>query len=115
MSNAENENVVQEPKWPARVVTVLGENRIVINRGTDDGVRRDQRFLLYDLSEEELLDPVTEESLGRLEIPKGTGKVVHAQDRMATIQSDRENMRLAGLKILEPFVSPEPGDLIKPV
>src|SRR5215217_3110549 len=80
----------QERTYPALVSSVFtNERRIVINRGTEDGVHDDQRFLVYELSTEEIKDPETGESLGRLEIPKGTGTVLHAQERIATIESDK--------------------------
>lgn len=74
--------------FPAIVVSVLEHGqKLVINRGERDGVKKGQRFLVYSLGEE-IIDPITEESLGVLEIVRGTGKVVHLQERIATIQSD---------------------------
>ena len=73
---------------PATVARVLSEYRVVINRGSLQGIEKGQRFLLYALSEEDIVDPTTGEPLGHLEIVKGTGKVVHVQERLATIESD---------------------------
>jgi hypothetical protein len=76
------------PSFPATLVAVIDSFKVVINRGTTDNVKVGQRFLVYSVSKEPILDPETGEDLGQLEIVKGTGKVVHVQDRMATLHSD---------------------------
>ena len=71
----------------ARVVYVLNDGmKVVINRGIEQGVKVGDRYLIYALGEE-MIDPETEESLGRLEVVKGRGKVVHVQEKMATVES----------------------------
>lgn len=79
----------QEPNtnFPARVVEVVDSYRIVINRGNNDGIKKGQRFLVYSLGKE-LFDPESNESLGLLEIVRGTGSISHIQDRLSTISSD---------------------------
>jgi len=62
---------------------------VVINRGAEHGVRMSQRYLIYGVEDEPLKDPVTGETLGLLELVRGTGRVVHVQPRIATIRSDR--------------------------
>jgi hypothetical protein len=74
-------------KFPATVVEIINEYRVVINRGKLDGIQLGQPFLIYILSSKEIIDPETQDSLGYLEIVKGRGKVVHIQERMATIES----------------------------
>lgn len=72
-----------------KVVSVMDDNyKIVINAGVNKGIKIGQRFLVYALSDHEIIDPDTKASLGFLEIVKGTGKVVHVQEQMATIESD---------------------------
>ena len=80
---------VQESLHNVSIAYVIDDKRLAINRGERHGVRLGQRFLVYNLSDEEILDPVTKKSLGRLEIFKGTGRVVHVQDTISTIESDR--------------------------
>lgn len=116
-----------------KVADVTNEYKVVINAGSDLGIQEGQRYLLYALSSEEILDPDTHESLGYLEIVKGTGKVIHVQERMSTIESDsyrtssktvsRKNpfMGAFGSTVEEiesdkkhvPFENPEVGDLLK--
>ncbi len=70
-----------------KVADVRDPYTVVINRGSRDGVTVGQRVLIYAIGEE-ILDPDTKESLGRLELIRGTGKVTHLQERMATVASD---------------------------
>lgn len=78
-----------EQKFPAIVANIINDYKIVINRGIEHEIRLGQRFLIYNLSNEQIIDPVTKESLGYLEIVKGTGKVIHVQEKMATVESDK--------------------------
>lgn len=71
-----------------KIALVLDDYKVVINAGSDSGIQIGQRYLLYTLSHDEISDPDTHESLGYLEIVKGTGKVTHVQEKMATIESD---------------------------
>jgi hypothetical protein len=70
-----------------KVAKVLDSFTLVINKGQTDGVKEGQRFLVYAYGEE-IVDPDTKTSLGRLEIVRGTGRVTHLQPTMATIKSD---------------------------
>lgn len=121
-------------RFPALVVKVIDEYKVVINRGSNDNIKVGQRFLIYRL-EEEIFDPVSNESLGFLEIVKGTGRVIHVQEKIATIESDKfdrekkivkkrnhPGLLLGGVEVEEitprellPFEDPEIGDKAKPV
>ncbi len=130
---------VRDTPWAA-VAEILEEGySVVINRGSRDGVKEGQKFLIYEISPEEIRDPINGESLGHLEIVKGTGVVSHLQERMATVTSDRRTQRrLVSRPIrdygrliwgpigaaseteelethLEPFKSPKVGDRAKPI
>ena len=71
------------------VAKVLSPTQLVINKGSNAGLKEGLRFLIYQLSDDDIIDPITKQSLGKLEIVKGTGKIVHLQDTMATIESDQ--------------------------
>jgi len=125
-------------KFPATVVFIQDdEKKVTINRGSEDGINKGDRFLIYSIGEE-LFDPETKESLGMLEIVKGTGKVVHVQPRLATIESDKlsapnktvtkkknpysyiaysgyEEEVISGEKEVIPFEDPTKGDKAKPI
>jgi len=124
--------IAKKGTFPANVADIINPLRLVINRGENDGVRLQQRVLVYSVSNEEIKDPNTGESLGYLEIVKGTGRVVHLQDKLATIESDKTRSYLRKLvssytfsvpreqEVIEvsepvPFEDPEVGDLVKPI
>lgn len=69
----------------AKVDTPL---RLILNKGSNDGVTDGMRFLVYEVSEEDIVDPDTSESLGKLEIVKGTGKITHTQPQISTLETD---------------------------
>jgi translation initiation factor 2 gamma subunit (eIF-2gamma) len=70
----------------AKIIKIIDDYTIVINQGETDNVKIGDLFLVYEIGEE-LYDPDTKESLGKLEIVKGKGKVVHAQEKISTIES----------------------------
>jgi hypothetical protein len=124
------------------VATIVNAYKLVINRGELNGVKLNQRYLIYGIGDE-IKDPETGESLGALELVRGTGKVVHLQPKMATIETDmrrpssrkisyREggeglysfSKKIYGQEKVEeqdgepirvPFENPERGDMAKPI
>ena len=74
----------------ARVVEVLDQFHVVINRGERDGLKVGVRYLVYGLGPD-LTDPETGESLGHLEVVRGVGAVTHVQEKVATLQSTRQS------------------------
>lgn len=60
---------------------------LILNVGSADGVTPGKRVLVYSEGPE-LHDPITKESLGRLEIVRGTGKATHVQEKLTTVRSD---------------------------
>lgn len=122
---------VKEKTFPATVVKVIDSCKLAINRGKIHGLKQGQRLLVYSLTGQEIQDPNSGESLGYLEIVKGTGQVIHLQEKICTIESDKQKILTRkmqknvyfGLRdeIVEyeqnlvPFEDPEPGDLVKPI
>ena len=114
----------EEERKSIKVVKLLDEYKIVINKGASDGIKLGQVFLVYK-EDEELFDPDTNESLGRLEIVKGKGKVVHLQTKMATVDSISKKIIITNRSILfggnstteegVPFDNVQIGDLVKPI
>lgn len=70
----------------AKIIKVIDEYKVVINKGSNDGVTKNDRYLIYKPGDE-LFDPDTKESLGVLEIVCGEGKPEHIQEKMTTIVS----------------------------
>lgn len=70
-----------------QIVYVIDQYSVALNVGAVDNVELNQRFLIYTLSADTIIDPSTGESLGPLEIVKGTGKVTHLQEKLCTVSS----------------------------
>jgi len=112
------QNAVKERNKTTSVVFVLGESRVALNRKPITDIQIDDRFQIYALTEE-IFDPISNESLGRLKLYKGTGKIVDIQDTMVILQSDRERLGPGSLlsfgfpseKIFMPFNGVKEGDL----
>lgn len=75
-----------------RVVKVIDEYRLVINKGSDDGITENNQFIIYHLGEE-LFDPDTKESLGILELVCGEGKPEHIQAHLTTLVTSKRETR----------------------
>jgi len=59
---------------------------VVINRGTRNGVKLGDRFLVFGEGPH-ITDPDTGRDLGQLELVRGRGEVVHVQEHLATIRT----------------------------
>lgn len=128
----------------ATVVKVIDDYSVVINRGSAHGVSKGDKYLVYYVEPDEIIDPESGESLGNLEVVRGTGTVVHVQEKIATLESNRVSKQskivrriggsgvrfaagIAGLLGNEteeeiesppqkiPFDSPDTGDRAKPI
>ena len=139
--NNVNKNKQKEKIFPATVVEVLNGYKVAINRGSLHKITIGQRFLIYILSNEEIIDPNSGKPLGYLEIVKGRGKVTHVQEKMSTIESyEKETFseriikkpyknplaEALSLRLREemvevikpsfiPFNDPQIGDKVKPI
>lgn len=113
MDNIKATKKQKEKYFPAAIVKVIDECKVVINRGALHKVTKGQQFLIYKLSEEEIKDPTSGESLGYLEIIKGTGKIVHVQERISTIESNKRGpseRRIVRKRSSSPFYSNFTGE-----
>ena len=99
-------------------------------------------MLVYCISDEDIKDPNTGESLGFLELVRGTGKIIFVQDKISILESDKtiDLSSISGLQNtthnitiktnsidhlyigqisehsnLIPFDNPQVGDLVKPI
>lgn len=71
-----------------KIINVSNDQcQVSLNVGSRDGVEKGDNFLIYSLSDHEIIDPDTNESLGFLEFVKGKGKVTHVQEKLCTISS----------------------------
>jgi hypothetical protein len=80
---------------------------VVINRGAQQGIKLGDRFLVFGEGPN-ITDPDTGKDLGKLEVVRGRGEVVHVQDNLATIRTiERRRLRPAKRVVREP--TPIPG------
>lgn len=75
-----------------KVVKIVSPYQVVINGGSENGLQKGQRFLVYAVGEM-IVDPDTGEDLEQIEIVKGTGRIVHLQNKIATVESDMKEER----------------------
>ncbi len=97
-------NSTVTPPTAIQVATVLNAYRLVINRGRANGIINGNRFQIYTIGEE-VIDPSTGKSLGKVEVVRGTGVVIHTQESIATIQTDMEQPGGRKITEVEPFGS----------
>lgn len=73
-------------RFDGKVVNIVDETTVVINLGSDHGVKPGHTFLILGLGEM-ITDPDTGESLGHLELVRGRAEAKHVQPRMTTLVS----------------------------
>lgn len=117
-----------------QVVYIIDQYSVALNVGAIDNVELGQKFLIYTLSKDTIVDPSTGESLGSLEIVKGTGKVTHLQEKLCTISSceyttnsnkvitrspvfgySETKEKISTDKEQKPFIDVAVGDFAKPI
>jgi len=69
-----------------KIIDIKNPYTIVINKGYEDGVEEDMRFIVYELGEE-LKDPETSASLGNMEYVKAKVKVDYVGDKFSIAKS----------------------------
>lgn len=73
-------------KVAATVAHVIDKYKVVINRGSDQGVKEGDTYLIYAIGPD-LIDPETNESLGPLEVVRGRAVVQHVQEKVSTLET----------------------------
>ena len=73
-------------KHDGLVAEIISNRRVVLNKGSRDGISEADEFVVFGLGDE-VADPKTGDNLGVLEKIKGKGEVIHVQDRMCTIET----------------------------
>jgi len=70
------------------VAEIIDSRTVVINKGYKDGIKEEDKFLIYEIKDE-IHDPVTGEKLGKLKLKKGTAVVDDIQENITVIKSDQ--------------------------
>lgn len=71
----------------AKVVKIIDDYSVAINKGSADNISIGKQYLLLGIGEE-IFDPDTKDSLGKIELVRGKVIVMHVQDKIATLTSD---------------------------
>ena len=102
----------------ARVVHVSDTSHapteIVINRGATDGVQKGDRYLVFGEGPD-IIDPDTGKPLGRVELVRGRGEIVHVQEHMATIRSLEKQRKRPAKRIVHQGMSAGPLSIYPPM
>jgi len=69
-----------------KVARILNEFQLVLNVGGKQGVKQGMAFIVYEEGDE-IKDPDSGESLGKMEIVKGEMVASHVQDALCVVQS----------------------------
>lgn len=118
--------LAQHPTRQYKVAAVIDSYHVVINAGRSDGVTVGTTYVIYAIGDE-ITDPDTGQSLGRVEMIKGRGTVTNVQEKIATLESsDYIEVRRQGpsgifaaqqpietTRQLKPFSYPEAGDFVR--
>ena len=107
---------MEDSKINGLVVNVIDEYSLAINLGSRENISLGDKFLVYFLSKEDIIDPETKESLGKLEYVVGQGKVIHIQEKMSIIESIEERVenKKTIRKTSSNIFSPKQEEVIEP-
>ncbi len=72
-----------------KVASILSPYQLVLSIGVQDGVSADMTFVIFEEGDE-ILDPDSGESIGRLEMVKGEVRVTHVQATLTLVESLRK-------------------------
>lgn len=81
-----------------KVVMIIDDYTLVLNAGSTDGINLGDEFVVYALSKEDIIDPDTGESLGKLEMVHGHGKVDNLQEKLCAIKSIEKKNTVVRIK-----------------
>lgn len=70
-----------------KVLKILDPYRVVVDIGYEMGIKKDMKFIIYELGEE-IRDPDTCKVIDRLEIVKHSIKVSQIQEKFSVMKSD---------------------------
>lgn len=83
--------MIEPRKFPAKILKIIDPKTIVIDRGSEDGVKDGDTYLVYALGED-IVDPDTKENYGKLEIVKGRAIAEHTQEKITTLKSSKTTL-----------------------
>lgn len=90
-----------------KVAKILNSRELVLNIGTNKGVKVGMKFDVMDTKGENIIDPDTKENIGSLERPKVRVKVIDVREQLSVVSTYRsKNINIGGIGTsFEPLVS----------
>lgn len=70
-----------------KVASLIDERTLVINKGSDDGVKQNMRFMIYAAKGKKIIDPDSKKELGELKIKKRSVMVTDVQKSYAVAET----------------------------
>jgi hypothetical protein len=114
-----------------RIVRILSDTEVVINKGLTDGVKYSMEFVIYEEADP-VVDPLTREVLARIELVKDRVYVMHIQDRICIAETAPWGLDVKGVisqvgrkggsilnhdrgKAFKPKLDVDPADVVPPL
>lgn len=79
-----------------KVARILSDEEVVLNVGSEDGVKENMEFVIFAESEH-VYDPETGEDLGPIETVKGRVRVYHVMDKISRARTLTYQVRVPSL------------------
>ena len=77
----------------AKIVKILNNTQVVIDKGLENGIREGMEFIIYD-DGEEVRDPNSGKIIDRLEIPKGKVIVTHVMPKLSLLETGEKLVKI---------------------
>ena len=69
-----------------KVIKIVNKYQVLVNVGYSHGVKKDMKFIIYSEGQE-IKDPDTKKSLGKVEILKSRIEPTHIQEKFSTMET----------------------------
>lgn len=104
-----NEELGLPPKgtYPAKVIEVINDFKVVINCGELNRIRIDASHLIYSITNKPIYDSITRDFIGHRILYKGSGRVISVEENVSIIQACNNSRYNCGK-----FVNACVGDLV---
>lgn len=74
-------------KITGKVAQLIDDRTLVINRGSSDGVKVGMKFMVYDQTGKSVVDPDTNNELGKIKLPKIKVQISHADEKYSVAET----------------------------
>ena len=87
MSNDKKMTVENRKSSETKIIKIINDSLVVLNKGSKDGVKIGDKYYLYYLGEEDIIDSDTGHNYGKIEYVIGKGTITHVQGNMSQLES----------------------------